>query len=508
LIASTAQAEQKVLRVAMHNAIRILDPHVSTFFITRDFGYMIYDTLFALDEELNVQPQMVNTWEVSEDQLTYTFHLRDGLKFHDGAPVTSEDVIASLRRWSSVDAMGQNLASVTAEMKVVDERTFRIILNEPYGLVLDSLGKAGANVPFIMPKRVAETPASQQITETVGSGPFRFVAEEFQPGVKAVFEKNSDYVPRDEPASGLAGGKVVNIDRVEWVVFGDAQTIANALMAGEIDVWETPSYDHLPMLLASGDIEVTVRAPLGNNNLLRLNWLQPPLDNVKIRQAILHAMDVEEFLASQVGDPEYYGVCGAIFGCGTPLASDEGAVQVTGPHIERAKELLQEGGYQGEPIIVLMATTSVMMRPLGPVAAEALRRIGMNVDLQTMDFTTVIQRSLNQGPISEGGWHIFQTAQSAIDLMSPVGNSWVRGDGKQPGWPKDEVIEKLRDEYARSSDRERQKELAKEIQKRAYDLVFFIPNGQYITPPAHKSFVKNWVISSPTVFWNLDIVQD
>ena len=224
----------------MHSDLRIIDPGFTTAYITRDHGYMVYDTLLATDSNFKIQPQMAD-WKVSDDKLTYTFTLRDGLKWHDGAPVTAEDCVASLKRWGKIDNMGQKLMDFTASIEPIDAKSFALKLKEPYGLVLESIGKPSSYMPFMMPKRMAETPAGQQIKEQIGSGPFKFVQAEFQPGVKAVYEKNTDYVPRKEPASWTAGGKVVKVDRVEWITMPDAQTAVNALQSGDIDFMENPS---------------------------------------------------------------------------------------------------------------------------------------------------------------------------------------------------------------------------------------------------------------------------
>ena len=244
---SQAIAAGKTITAVMHSDLRIIDPGFTTAYITRDHGYMVYDTLLATDSNFKIQPQMAE-WKISDDKLTYTFTLRDGLKWHDGAPVTAEDCVASLKRWGKADGMGQKLMDFTASIEATDAKTITLKLKEPYGLVLESLGKPSSLVPFMMPKRMAETPAGQQITEQIGSGPFKFVQAEFQPGVKAVYEKNTDYVPRKEPPSWTAGGKVVKVDRVEWITMADAQTAVNALQSGDIDFMENPSFDLVPVL--------------------------------------------------------------------------------------------------------------------------------------------------------------------------------------------------------------------------------------------------------------------
>src|SRR3984893_14683626 len=309
-LTSQAIAAGKTITAVMHSDLRVIDPLFTTAYITRDHGYMVYDTLLATDSNFRIQPQMAD-WEVSDDKLTYIFTLRDGLKWHDGAPVTAEDCVASLKRWGKNDSMGQKLMDFTASLEATDARTITLKLKEPYALVLESIGKASSYVPFMMPKRLAETPAGQQIKEQIGSGPFKFVQAEFQPGVKAVYEKNKNYVPRKEPPSWTAGGKVVKVDRVEWITMADAQTAVNALQSGDIDFMEAPPFDILPVLAANKDIKVETLNKLGFQTLGRMNFLYPPFDNVKVRRAAFMAMNQKDVLDALVGNPEYYRICGA-----------------------------------------------------------------------------------------------------------------------------------------------------------------------------------------------------
>src|SRR6202790_4483805 len=292
-VASQASAAGKTITAVMHSDLRVIDPGFTTAYITRDHGYMVYDTLLATDANFKIQPQMAD-WKVSDDKLTYTFTLRDGLKWHDGAPVTAEDCVASLKRWGKNDNSGQKLMVFSASIEAPDARTITLKLKEPYGLVLDSIGKPSSYVPFMMPKGQAETPPGQEIKEKIGFGPFKFVASEFQPGVKSVYEKNTDYVPRKEPASWTAGGKVVKVDRVEWITMADAQTAANALQSGDIDFMENPAWDILPVLAANKDLKIETLNKLGFQTLGRMNFLFPPFDNVKVRRAAFMAMNQKD----------------------------------------------------------------------------------------------------------------------------------------------------------------------------------------------------------------------
>src|ERR1700756_1154538 len=351
VLAMSSPADAKTITAVMHSDLRVIDPGFTTAYITRDHGYMVYDTLLAEDSNFKIQPQMAD-WKVSDDKLTYTFTLRDGLKWHDGAPVTAEDCVASLKRWGKADGMGQKLMDFTASLEATDAKTITLKLKEPYGLVLESIGKPSSVVPFMMPKRVAETPADKAITETIGSGPFKFVKAEFQPGVKAVFEKNADYVPRKEPPSWTAGGKVVKVDRVEWVTMPDAQTAVNALQSGDIDFMENLPYDMLPVLEANSDIKIDVLNKFGYQTLGRMNFTLPPFDNVKLRRAAFLALNQKDVLDALVGNPKYYEQCGAYFVCGTPLATDVGAGALTrGGNMEEARKALAASGYDGTPVV-------------------------------------------------------------------------------------------------------------------------------------------------------------
>src|ERR1700726_545238 len=408
-LAMSSPADAKTITAVMHSDLRVIDPGITTAYITRDHGYMVYDTLLAEDADFKIQPQMAD-WKVSDDKLTYTFTLRDGLKWHDGLPVTAEDCVASLRRWGRNDGMGQKLMDFTASLEATDEKTIALKLKEPYGLVLESIGKPSSLVPFMMPKRLAETPPGQQIKEQIGSGPFKFVQAEFQPGVKAVYEKNKDYVPRKEPPSWTSGGKVVKVDRVEWITMADAQTAVNALQSGDIDFMEIPAFDILPVLAADNNIKVETSNQLGFQTVGRMNFLYPPFDNVKVRRAAFMAMNQKDVLDALVGNPENYQVCGAYFVCGTPLATDVGSeTLVKGNGMAEAKKLLAASGYDGTPIVIMAPGDVVTLKAQPIVAAQLLREAGFKVDVQATDWQTVVTRRASQKPPKEGGWNMFFT---------------------------------------------------------------------------------------------------
>jgi peptide/nickel transport system substrate-binding protein len=507
-LACPLSAEAKTIRAVMHSDLRALDPILSSAYITRDHGYMVYDTLVAMDANFQIRAQMAD-WKVSDDKLTYTFTLRDGLKWHDGAPVTAEDCIASLKRWAAVDGMGQKLMDFTASLAAPDTKTIVLKLKEPYGLVLESLGKPSTLVPFMMPKRLADTPPDRPIPEQIGSGPFKFVSSEFQPGVKAVYEKNGDYVPRSEPPSWASGGKVVKVDRVEWITMPDVQTAANALQAGDIDFLERPSFDLLPVLEGDKDLIMRPLNGLGFQTIGRMNFLYPPFDNLKIRRAALLALNQKDILNALVGNPELYKMCGAVFGCGTPLATDTASDSLLkGGDVAEATKLLAEAGYDGTPVVLLAPTDVVTLKTQPIVAAQLLRQAGFQVTVMPMDWQTTNAVFASQKPPKDGGWNMFFTNWGIPDIMNPIVSAPLNSRGRKGawvGWPDDAQMESMRDAFARAASIDEQKKIAAGIQARALEQVTYIPLGQYFAPSVwHKELTG--VLDGPAtpVFWNMD----
>jgi peptide/nickel transport system substrate-binding protein len=502
-----AQPAPKVLRIIPSADLRILDPIWTTADITRDYAYMVYDTLFALDGQAKPQPQMVETWTVSDDKLTYDFTLRDGLRWHDGAPVRAADCVASLERWMKRDVFGQKLGAAVGAIEALDERRFRIALKEPFPLLLDALAKISNNVPFMMPERLARTDPFKQITESVGSGPFKFVKEEWVSGSKAVFVRNTDYVPRKEPAERAAGGKVVKVDRVEWLVLPDTATATAAFNAGEVDIYQRPPFDLLPVLARNPEVTVTDVDPLGTFGVLRFNQRQPPFDNVKMRQALLYLVDQREYMSAVAGDGKNWHVCAAIFACGTPLATDAGAAPLlSAKDPEKARLLVKEAGYKGEPIVILDPTDQPTIHPQALVTAEILRRAGLNVDLQAMDWGTLTSRRTSKEPVDKGGWNIFHTTFSGWEILNPTVNSPLRanGDAAYFGWPTDDKIERLRDAWLKAPDRESQKQIATELQLRAYETVPYIVVGQFASVMAYRKTVTGIIKAPVLILWNVE----
>ena len=506
ILNANAFGAESVIRVNLDAALNQLDPIWTTSYIVRSHGFMVYDTLFGLDENFNVQPQMVDSYKISEDGLNYSFTLRDGLKWHDGTPVTSRDCVASIKRWGSKDGMGQQLMAAVDSMTVVDDKTFTISLKHPFGMLLQSLAKITANVPFMMKEAQALTSADDQISEVIGSGPFRFVREAFEPGTRAIYVKNEDYVPRREPASNTAGGKVVKVDKVEIIWIPDLSTRTNALISGEIDFIEAPHTDHVAKLRRAENVRVEKFDTLGYQCVLRLNHLQPPFNNVYARQAVLWATGMEMTLQVAAGnDPSLYRVCPSMYPCGTPFATDIGSEPLMKQDFAKAKALLEKSGYKGEKVIVLHGTGGSIVSTQTLVTGQNLRKAGFNVELIPMDWATLSARRKVKKPASEGGWNAFQTYFTGPDFLNPAEHMAIKADGEKSwfGWPEDKQIQELCDAFVAETDFGKQKTIAAKIQERAFEVVTYVPLGTIYQPAAYRAELKDLLKGPVPLFWNV-----
>ncbi len=502
-----AWAQGTVLRVVPHSNLAILDPIWTTAYMSRNHGYMIYDTLFGTDENAKIKPQMVESWSESADHRLWTFKLRKGLEFHDGKPVTGEDVIASLQRWGKRDAMGQALFTFVQRLDSPTPDTFRIFLGEACGFVLEALGKPSSSVPFIMPKRVADTDAFKQIEDATGSGPYIFKKDEFKPGDKAVYVKNTKYVPRSEPPSGTAGGKHVYVDRVEWnLALRDPQAQLNALQKGEVDIVEALGFDFYEAAKADPNLQLPKYANLGNQYMLRFNHLHKPFDNPKVRQAAIAALSEEPFLRAQVGVKSLYRTCYSMFICNTPYGSTAGSDIQGKSSMKKAQELLKESGYDGTPIVIMKPTDLAAIQKLPDVAAQLLKQAGFKVDLQAMDWQTLVGRRAKKDAPDKGGWNIFMTSWGAFDVWSPIANPTMDTRGEKStwfGWASDEKLADLRFQFMRATDEGAKKKLAEQMHIRAYEIGTHAPLGEYDQPMAARKNISGFFVTNGNIYWNL-----
>lgn len=507
-LAPPTRAQQgSVLRIVLINDLASLDPVVSTAAFVRNHGFFVYDQLYAFDSKGEAKPQMVERDEVSADGMRWRFTLRDGLQFHDGSPVRAADAVASIRRWSQRDVVGRALAAATASLTVIDDRTFELVLSRPFALVREALARPTASALFVMPERIARTPADQAITEAIGSGPFMFRADEWRPGQRAVYVRNPAYRPRPEPADGLAGGKVALLDRIEWLSIPDPATAVAALQTGEIDFIEQPAPDLVPVLERNRNVRLFALNPVGFMVWLRINHLHPPFSDPRARQALLHLVNQQDVLnAIGVRPSEQVPYCPAYFFCGTPLESHAGAVGLRGVDIPRARALLAESGYDGRTVVFLNAGDAPINNAATLTLADAFRKAGLAVDVQTTDWATLTQRRNRREPPEAGGWSFFVTVANVLDGQTPLTNLYLASpcEGGLTGWPCDQELERLRRAWWEERDPERRRAVLEAVHRRAYEVVPYINAGQFRTLAAHRANVHGLRPTIIPVFWGVE----
>ncbi|HEX3348543.1 MAG TPA: ABC transporter substrate-binding protein [Acetobacteraceae bacterium] len=485
-----------------------LDPIWTTATVTRNFGFLVYETLYGLDDKLNPQPQMVDGQTIEDGGRRWTMTLRDGLTFHDGSKVVARDCAASLQRWMKRDALGQTVAGVTDAIETPDDRTIVFRLKKPFAPLAFALAKTQPNPPLIMPERLAQTDPFKQITEVVGSGPFRFVGGEYVSGSRAVFAKYDAYKPRKEAPSFTAGAKRALVDRVEWRVIPDQSTATNALVAGEIDWLEIPLPDLIPQLKRARDVVVDRLDPYGLYPVMRPNHLEGPTTDIGLRQAMLAAVNPVDVMQAFMGDDA--STYNAPIGCflpGTPSANDAAMDRVGGKKsVDELKAMVKASGYGGEKIILMHPTDQPFYDAMSQVVASQLKAIGLNIDDQAMDWGTVVQRRASKAPLDKGGWSLFCTSFPAVDYLDPLSAPALRGNGGAAwyGWPNDPKIEQLRDAWLDSADADARKKLCADIQAQAFTNVEYIPLGQYFQSAAWRKNVTGHLKGPVPVFWNVE----
>lgn len=500
-------ADPRVMRFVPQANLTSLDPIWTTAAVTSNHGYYVFDTLYGLDNDLRVRPQMAEGHSVSDDGLVWQIRLREGLRWHDGEKVLARDCAASLSRWSKRDTFGQSLAQRVEEWGAADDRTIRIRLNKPFPLMLNALAKTSSHTPFMMPERLAATDPFKQVTEMVGSGPYRFLADEYVSGSRAAYAKFADYVPRQEAAERTAGGKVAHFERVEWHIIPDAATTAGALQTGEVDWWDQIHPDLAPLLQRSRDVKIAVNDPAGYIGTLRFNCLHPPFNKAAIRHAILYAASQDDYMRAVTGnETELFRTCYSVWPCGTPYASETGAEPMKGKRdLDRAKKMLSHAGYNGERVVIINPSDMPSMAPFGLVTADLLKRLGMNVELVETDWGSVVQRRGSRAPVAQGGWSIFHTWWPSLTIYTPAVNPTLRGQGERGwfGWYENPRVETLAAEWLDAPDDASRAAIAEKIQVESFREAPIVPLGQFFMRTAYRANLTGFLQGAAPYPWNV-----
>jgi peptide/nickel transport system substrate-binding protein len=503
-IASAQNA--KVLRFIPQADLNSLDPVWIPAINVRTHGYMVFDTLFGMDSSYRAVPQMVAGVTTESDGTVWNLTLRDGLLFHDGTPVLARDCVASIRRYCVRDPFGQTLAAVTNEISAPDDKTICFRLKKPFSLLPDALASTPLFMPAIMPERLANTDPMQQVREMVGTGPFRFLADEAVSGARYAYVRFEKYKPRPDGALGwTAGPKIAHVDRVEWNVIPDPATAMNALAAGEADWWEYANLDLLDAIKGNPDLRLETTDPTGLIADLRLNQAIPPFDNPEIRRALLHAVNQEDFCVAMAGtDPSRWKWPVGFFTPGSPMASDVGLDVFRKPRdVADAAKRIKAAGYGGEKVVILSASNIPTAKAASLVAAELFRSVGLNVDYEEMEWASIATRRMRKDPADKGGWNVWINPGPGLSQFNPVANTLLRtGPLAYFGWPKGDKLEDLRNQWLDAPDLAAAQKVAREIQAQAFIDLPMVPIGMYYQPTAYRKSISG-VLPGFATFWNV-----
>jgi peptide/nickel transport system substrate-binding protein len=501
-----AQPESaRVLRFVPQANLSILDPVVTTAQPSVNHGWAIYDLLFGINGKLQPQPQMAEGYTLSDDGRTYLIRLREGLRFHNGEPVRAQDCAPSLARWAARETIGQTVWQYVETCTAADDRTLKIVLRRPIPIFIEAIARGGASVAFMMPEHIAKTDPFKAISDTTGSGPYRFLADEFVPGAHVAYARFDGYVPRQEPADWSAGGKVTHFDRIEWRIIPDSATAAAALQSGEVDWYEQVQPDLVPLLRANADIHIGSHNPTGYNGALRFNHLHPPFDNVLARRAVLMGINQADHMDSVTGgDHAAYQTCKSVFPCGSRYGQDIGATAMQGD-VDKARAMLAASGYNGEKVVILNPTDLTTVGPLGDVTFGLLRQMGMNVEMVATDWGSVAMRRVSREPVEKGGWSILHTWAPSTIRFTPVEHSQIRGQGAAGwfGWYKDDTMENLTRKFVEAPTAAERDAVVLAIHQRAFEMVPYIPLGTFQIRSATRTSLTGVIEATGPYFWNV-----
>ena len=492
----------RVLRFVPQANLTVLDPIITTAAVTINHGWMVWDTLFGVNAAQQAKPQMAEGYTVSDDGRTYLIKLRQGLRWHDGEPVRAQDCAASLARWAVRDTFGQTVAKSVDAWGVADDQTVKITLKRPFPLLIDAIAVQNS---FIMPERLAKTDPFKAITEVVGSGPFRFLKDEFVAGSAAAWEKFDGYVPRQEPAEWTSGGKVAHFQRIEWKIIPDAATASAALQNGEVDWYEQAQTDLVPLLRRNADIVIGPSNPQGYVGGMRFNCIQPPFDDVRLRRAVMVAVNQEDYMRAIMGDGHSaWRVCRSQYPCGTTYGA-EIDLPVQKGDLAAAKKMLQEAGYNGQKAVIINPTDFATIGPLGDITYDMFKKIGINAELQDTDWGSVVQRRATREPVEKGGWSVFHTWFTGGFILNPVVTAPFRAQGAAGwfGWYDNPKVEQLTQEWLDAKDEDSRKKIAATIQLENYRQAPTITLGQFQIPTAYNKSLAGKLEYTGPLFWNV-----
>ncbi|WP_291297951.1 ABC transporter substrate-binding protein [Elioraea sp.] len=497
----------RTLRFVPQAGLSSIDPIWGTQYVVRNAAFLVWDMLYGVDSQFRAQPQMAEGHEVSDDGLTWTIRLREGLRFHDDAPVRGVDVVASLERWMVRDPMGQMLRALRRTLDAPDDRTVRLVLAAPFPKLLHALGKQAAPCAFIMPERLARTDPFAEIGEAIGSGPMRFRGDLWDRGKRAVFERFPAYVPRQEQPDWLSGAKRVAVDRIEWLAIPEPSAAAAALAAGEVDWVETVLPDLAPALRRNRAVAVEIADSMGNLGALRFNHLHPPFHDVRVRRAVALATDQADYMRAVVGNDDIlWRRSPSFFTPGTPFHAEDGGEILSGPRdVDAARRMVAEAGHAGANVVLLAPTDIAPLAAMTEVTQRLLDALGFRVEVAATNWGGVAQRRARREAPEDGGWNLFHTWHAGADCATPAAYTALRANGDKAwfGWPEDATIEGEVAAWFAADDVAEQKAAVARLNAASMAFMTWVPNGLFMSYQAWRRNVAGIGKGPMPVFWGV-----
>ncbi len=487
-----------ILRVATIGEPPHLDEHQSTAELIAVLGYCAYEGLFTYDADYQPIPELVAEHTVSEDGLTHTMALRQGVMFHNGEPLTAADAIASVERWGRISGVGKRLMEKTAELAQVDDSTIEFRLNEPYGTILIALAH-NTQACTIHPKSILDAAGDEPMTDPaqyVGTGPYRLA--EWRRDAAMRFERFDDYqsAPGDVP-NGYGGRKYAYADAIEFIPVPDEAARVAGLQAGDYQLGLDIGNDQYEVLNGAPGIIAEILTPT-NWDVFFLNWSSPLMSNLAMRQAVQAAFDHLPMLQSGRGGDEFVRLDPGLMMQQTPWYSTAGEefYNVNDPDLARAK--LEEAGYDGTPLRFMTTQEYSYMYGEAIVAQQQLEAVGITVDLQVTDWATVLERRAQPEE-----WDMFGTGHGFVPDPSQI--SYVGQMNQYPGWWSSESSLELAAELLAESDFDTRKGVFDQIQEAHYTEIPAIKIGDSSNVSFRSDTVGGWdgQFERGVKFWNL-----
>jgi len=482
------------LRVVAQASIGTLDCMFACGYVVMAVTDHVHEKLFAYDLNVTPKPVLTESWSVGNNGQSYTFTLRDGIKFHNGDDLTATDVVESFKRAAPDIASGQFLNDRLSEITVVDDLTLTMEFTEPVGVVLDALASPWPQFN-VLPEAVAKISTDEDHGEEglIGVGPYKLSS--WDRGDKLILVRYEGYEPRSEGASGLYGRKAAYLDSIEWLEVPSEQTKITGLEAGQWDVVDGAGLDFYDQLKKNADIDIK-QYPYQQNKVV-LNTKIGPTDNKLIRQAIQAAVDVDFFMAA-LGPKDLWRTCPAQYYCGTGLETDGSSDLYDEGNPDRAKELLAQAGYNGETIKIINPTDYATIGFMGQVMKPTLEAIGMTVDMPSIDWATVISELRSETP----DWNIFNTWYSLWTTPNPVADTVPAGiQSGGDNWDVD-TAKALVAEYAAELDKDKQLEIIDRLQIHLRTEVPEITLGQWASIYPHRANVLGITVPTSPMYFN------